>query len=75
MEVKVLVQGPDTVHPLVLSIPEEENPTQRLSVAISQDAPVFTLGDSVFRTDRVLAVLVQAPSRPLVIVSSALPLP
>jgi hypothetical protein len=62
MEVKVLVQGPDTVHPLVLTVPEGEDPGQRLSAAISQNAPVFTLGTCVFRTDRVLALIVQEPS-------------
>lgn len=62
MEVKVLLQGPDTVHPLVISVPEGEDPTGRLATAISQNAPVFTIGSSTFRTDRVVAVTVQEPT-------------
>ena len=62
MEVKVLIQGPDTVHPLVLTVPEEENPSHLLSAAIAQNATVFTLGTSTFRTDRVLAVIIQEPT-------------
>ena len=62
MEVKVLLQGPDTVHPLVVSAAEGEDPSHRLSTAISQNAPVFTIGVSTFRTDRVLALTVQDPS-------------
>jgi len=62
MEVKVLIQGPDTVHPLVLTVPEGEDPSHLLSAAISQGAPVFTLGTSTFRTDRVLAVIIQEPT-------------
>lgn len=62
MEVKVLVQGPDTVHPLVLTVPDEEDPGQRLAAAIAQNAPVFTLGNSTFRTDRVVAVIIQEPT-------------
>jgi hypothetical protein len=62
VEVKVLVQGPDTVHPLVLSVPDEEDPAQRLATAVSQNAPWFTLGASTFRTDRVVAVIIQEPT-------------
>jgi hypothetical protein len=62
VEVKVLVQGPDTVHPLVLSVPDEEDPAQHLIAAISQGSPVFTLGSSTFRTDKVLAVIIQEPT-------------
>ena len=62
MEVKVLVQGPDTVHPLVLTVPEGENPSHLLAAAIAQNAAVFTLGTSTFRTDRVLAVIIQEPT-------------
>ena len=62
MEVKVLLQGPDTLHPVVIAVPEGEDPTQRLSDAIAQNAPVFTIGVSTFRTDRVLAVTIQEPN-------------
>ena len=62
MEVKVLIQGPDTVHPIVISVPEGEDPTARLASAISQNSAVFTIGSSTFRTDRVLAVTVQEPT-------------
>lgn len=62
MEVKVLLQGPDTVHPLVVTVPEGEDPTERLATAIAQNAPVFTIGTSSFRTDRVLALTIQDPS-------------
>jgi hypothetical protein len=62
MEVKVLLQGPDTVHPVVITVPDDEDPIQRLSAAISQNSPVVTIGTSSFRTDRVIAVTVQAPT-------------
>ncbi len=62
MEVKVLLQGPDTVHPLVIAVPEGEDPSQRLTSAIAQNAAVFNIGASTFRTDRVLAVTIQEPS-------------
>lgn len=62
MEVKVIVQGPDTVHPFVIAVPEGEDPAMRLSSAIAQNAPVFTIGSSTFRTDRVLAVTIQEPT-------------
>lgn len=62
MEVKVLIQGPDTVHPIVLTVPEGEDPSHLLSAAIAQNAAVFTLGTSMFRTDRVLAVIIQEPT-------------
>jgi hypothetical protein len=62
MEVKVLLQGPDTVHPLVIAVPEGEDPSQRLASAIAQNAAVFSIGASTFRTDRVLAVTIQEPS-------------
>jgi hypothetical protein len=62
MEVKVLLQGPDTVHPLVVTVPEGEDPTERLATAIAQDAPVFKIGSSSFRTDRVVALTIQDPS-------------
>ena len=62
MEVKVLVQGPDTVHPLVLSIPDDEDPAQRLAAAVSQNSPIFNLGTSTFRTDRVVAIIIQEPT-------------
>jgi len=59
MEVKILLQGPDTVHPIVVTAPDGEDPTGRLATAIAQNAPVFTIGTSSFRTDRVLALTVQ----------------
>jgi len=59
VEVKVLLQGPDTVHPIVIQVPDGEDPPQRLASAVSQNAPTFTLGSSTFRTDRVLAVTIQ----------------
>jgi hypothetical protein len=62
MEVKVLLQGPDTVHPLVVNVPEGQDPTERLATAIAQNAPVFTIGSSSFRTDRVVALTIQDPS-------------
>ncbi|MCL7972229.1 MAG: hypothetical protein M8866_09125 [marine benthic group bacterium] len=62
MEVKVLIQGPDTVHPIVISVPEGEDPTGRFATAISQNAPVLTIGSSTFRTERVLAVTIQEPT-------------
>lgn len=62
MEVKVLLQGPDTVHPLVIAVPEGEDPSQRLASAIAQNSAVFTIGASTFRTDRVLAVTIQEPT-------------
>ena len=62
MEVKVLIQGPDTVHPVVLSVPDEEDPAQRLASAVAQSSTVFALGNSMFRTDRVVAVIIQEPS-------------
>ncbi len=62
MEVKVLLQGPDTLHPVVIAVAEGEDPTQRLSDAIAQNDPVFTIGASTFRTDRVLAVTIQEPN-------------
>ena len=58
MELKVLVQGPDTVHPIVVTAPDEVNPLQSLSAALAQNKDVVEFGDSVFRTDRVLAVIV-----------------
>ena len=62
MEVKVLLQGPDTVHPLVVTVPEGEDATGRLAAAIAQNSPTFTIGTSTFRTDRVLAVTIQEPT-------------
>ena len=62
MEVKVLIQGPDTVHPVVISVGEGEDPTGSLATAISQNLPVVKIGSSTFRTDRVIAVTVQEPS-------------
>jgi hypothetical protein len=62
MEVKILMVGPDTVHPLVITAAEGEDPAQRLSSAIAQNAPVFTIGNSSFRTDRVLALTIQEPT-------------
>jgi len=62
MEVKILMVGPDTVHPLVITAAEGEDPAQRLSSAIAQNAPVFTIGNSSFRTDRVLALTIQEPN-------------
>jgi hypothetical protein len=62
MEVKVLIQGPDTVHPLVIAVPEEEDPSERLASAIAQNSAVFTIGASTFRTDKVLAVTIQEPT-------------
>ena len=61
MEVKVLMQGPDTVHPLVVTVPDGEDPSGRLTSAIAQNAPTFTIGTSTFRTDLVLAVTIQEP--------------
>jgi hypothetical protein len=62
MEVKVLLQGPDTVHPIVIAVPDDEDPIQRLSAAVSQNSAIVTIGTSSFRTDRVIAVTVQAPT-------------
>lgn len=59
MEVKVLMQGPDTVHPLVVTVPDGEDPTERLATAIAQNAPVVKIGSSCFRTDRVVALTIQ----------------
>ena len=58
MEMKVLVQGPDTVHPIVVSVPDDEDPLMKLSTALAQKSDVVRLGDSIFRTDRILAVIV-----------------
>ncbi|MBT8478439.1 MAG: hypothetical protein KJO06_05945 [Gemmatimonadetes bacterium] len=62
MEVRVLLKGPDTVHPVVVSVPDGEDPSQRLASAIAQNAAVFSIGTSTFRTDLVLAVTIQDPS-------------
>ena len=58
MELKVLVKGPDTVHPIVVSVPDEEDPLAKLSSALAQNTETVRFGDSVFRTDTVLAVIV-----------------
>lgn len=58
MELKVMVQGPDTVHPIVVSAPDDEDPMLKLSNAIAQDNEVVRFGESAFRTDRVIAVIV-----------------
>jgi hypothetical protein len=58
MELKVMVRGPDTVHPLVVSVPDEEDPLTQLATAIAQKSEVVRFGESVFRTDLVMAVLV-----------------
>lgn len=62
MEIRVLLQGPDTVHPVVITAAEGEDPAQRLAAAVSQNAPVFSIGTSTFRTDRVIAVTIQEAS-------------
>jgi hypothetical protein len=62
MEVKVLMRGPDTVHPLVVTVPDGEDPTGVLANAITQNAPTFTIGTSTFRTELVLAVTIQEPN-------------
>jgi len=59
MELKIILQGPDTVHPIVISAPDGEDPQQQLSNAIAQGAAVVSFGDSTFRTERVIAVIVQ----------------
>lgn len=59
MEVKVLVQGPDTVHHIMVSAGEGEDMQRKLSGAIEQGQPVVRLGSGTFRTDRVLAVIIQ----------------
>jgi hypothetical protein len=59
MEIKVLVQGPDTIHPIVVSVPDEEDPQQKLATAMAQGTEVLRLGTSTFRTDRVLAIVIQ----------------
>ena len=58
MELKVMVQGPDTVHPVVVTVPDEEDPMLKFNTALSQNSPIVRFGDSVFRTDRVVAVIV-----------------
>lgn len=58
MELKVLVQGPDTVHPIVISTPDDEDPFLKLTNALAQKSETVRLGDGVFRTERVLAVIV-----------------
>lgn len=58
MELKVMVQGPDTVHPIVVSVPDDDDPLLKLSTAIAQESDVVRFGDSVFRTDLVVAVIV-----------------
>ena len=59
MEIKVLVQGPDTIHPIVISTPDGDDPQQQLSNAVAQGAAVVQFGKATFLTDRVLAVIVQ----------------
>jgi hypothetical protein len=59
MEIKVLVQGPDTIHPIVISAPDDEDPQQQLSNAVAQGAAVVRFGTATFLTDRVIAVIVQ----------------
>jgi hypothetical protein len=61
MEVKVLMRGPDTVHPLVVDAPDGEDPSGILTNAIAQNAPTLTIGTSTFRTELVLAVTIQEP--------------
>jgi hypothetical protein len=58
MELKVMVQGPDTVHPIVVTAADDEDPVQKLSSAIAQNHEVVRFGESAFRTDRVVAVIV-----------------
>lgn len=59
MEVQVLVEGPDTVHPIVVAGKEGEDPRRAFSDALAQGSAVLRIGDSCFRTDRVLAVVVR----------------
>ena len=58
MELKVMVQGPDTVHPIVIVIPDDEDPMLKFTSALAQKSEVVRFGDSTFRTDRVVAVIV-----------------
>jgi hypothetical protein len=59
MEVKVLVQGPDTVHHVMVTASEGEDLQHKLSAAMEQGSPVVRLGSGTFRTDRILAVIKQ----------------
>jgi hypothetical protein len=55
MEVKVLVQGPDTVHHVMVTASEGEDLQHKLSAAMEQGSPVVRLGSGTFR----LAVIKQ----------------
>jgi hypothetical protein len=59
MEVQVLVQGPDTVHPIVVQVQDSEDPVRSFSDALSQGAQVLRVGGALFRMDTVLAVVVR----------------
>ena len=48
MEVKVLLQGPDTLHPVVIAVPEGEDPTQRLSTPLPRTLPCSRLEPARF---------------------------
>lgn len=59
MEVQVFVQGPDTVHPIVVQVSDSEDPLRSFSDAVSQGSQILSVGKSSFRADRVLAVVVR----------------
>lgn len=59
MEVQVLVQGPDTVHPIVVQVSDTEDPLRAFTEAVSQGSQILKLGKSSFRAERVLAVVVR----------------
>jgi predicted ABC-type transport system involved in lysophospholipase L1 biosynthesis ATPase subunit len=59
MEVQVLVQGPDTVHHIMVQVSGGDDPRRAFANALGAESPVFQVGDSTFRTDRVLAVVVR----------------
>ena len=48
MELQVLIQGPDTVHPIMVEAPDGENPKRVYAEALAQGAPVVCFGKSCF---------------------------
>ena len=59
MELQVLVQGPDTIHPIMVEAPESENPKRIYAEALAQGAPVVCFGKSCFRVDRILGIVIR----------------
>jgi hypothetical protein len=60
VELQVLIQGPDTIHPIMVEAPDGENPKRIYAEALAQGAPVVCFGKSCFRVDQILGIVIRA---------------